>query len=530
MKKRYSSSEKSGNAVVIILIAVVAVLIIGAATYFIATREPKLSVDNPQGGTLQLTVSEMKELLDVNTFYKGITIDGIDVSGMTVEEALAMFGGGTSEVMPAINIKLSVQGQLFALDSTKIGIHTNLTEMIQEAFDYARTSEEKSSDDAYVDRYNKYLQLQETTKNFTTGYSADTELLTAEIKNILDPLQTEVKDAVLQGFDVNLITFVIDPSVVGLVLDADTAIADVQLAIETKMYDKIISVNATVTEPAIKTEDIAANLVLVSSTTTTTTSDKNRNSNINLVCETINGLVLQPGEFFNYNDVVGKRTAEKGYKEAGGIFDGALRLELGGGICQVSGTMYHSVLKANLQVDERHPHSWPSAYVPIGTDATVTWGGSNFQFTNNTEYPIAIHAVFKDKPDNTGKGEVTVQIFGRPLEPGMTIEVEGKVLSTTPPGVPEYVADPLMFVGTPNTVIREQHDAISAEAYQVFYKDGVEVARVKASASYYRPITAKFGVGAVDPITLEVYPVDPVTGVVLMPVTPVPTGVPSPTP
>ena len=184
-------------------------------------------------------------------------------------------------------------------------------------------------------------------------------------------------------------------------------------------------------------------------------------------------------------------------------------------------------MKADLQVDERHPHSWPSGYVAVGTDATVTWGGANFQFTNNTDYPVVMVAEYKPK-DNGDGGWCKIEIYGRPIPDGMTIEFVGVTHSSKAPTTTEWVADPTQKVGK-TTTERDPHNAISASAYQVFYKDGVEVKRVKASTSYYRLIPAKILVGVLDPDGVTVHSIDPLTGAVIYntpTVTPTPTGAP----
>ena len=131
----------------------------------------------------------------------------------------------------------------------------------------------------------------------------------------------------------------------------------------------------------------------------------NRNTNLALACASINGVVLLPGESFSYNNTLGERTAEAGYKAAPTYVDGLTVDTLGGGICQVSSTLHYSVLFADLQIDERHPHGYVSDYIPKGMDASVAWGGGDFRFTNNTNYPIRIEAWRAD-------GYVNVNIWG----------------------------------------------------------------------------------------------------------------------
>ncbi len=131
----------------------------------------------------------------------------------------------------------------------------------------------------------------------------------------------------------------------------------------------------------------------------------NRNTNLAIACEAINNLVLLPGETFSYNDTLGERTADKGYKEAPSYVGGLTVDTLGGGICQISSTLYYCTLFADLKIDERHNHGYVSDYIPKGMDATVTWDGADFRFTNSTDYPIRIEAWRAD-------GYVNVRIIG----------------------------------------------------------------------------------------------------------------------
>ena len=126
------------------------------------------------------------------------------------------------------------------------------------------------------------------------------------------------------------------------------------------------------------------------------TKDSNRNTNLTLACEAINGLILYPGDEFDFNTVVGKRTAEKGYKAAGAYSSGKTVQTIGGGVCQVSSTIYYCCLIADLEIINRLPHSYVSSYMPMGMDATVSWGGPEFTFKNSTNYPIRIETWVAD--------------------------------------------------------------------------------------------------------------------------------------
>lgn len=122
----------------------------------------------------------------------------------------------------------------------------------------------------------------------------------------------------------------------------------------------------------------------------------NRVNNITLACNSISGIALAPQEEFSFNNIVGKRTKERGYKKAPVIFHGEKSYGTGGGVCQVSSTLYMAVLNADLKVTERHPHSETVAYAP-GTDATVVFGEKDFKFLNNTEDTLYLYLWVQDE-------------------------------------------------------------------------------------------------------------------------------------
>ena len=153
------------------------------------------------------------------------------------------------------------------------------------------------------------------------------------------------------------------------------------------------------------------------------TNNSNRNTNLKLACAAINGMILMPGEQFDYNTALGKRTAEAGYKAAAASSGGQTVQTIGGGICQVSSTLYYCTLIADLQIDVRQAHSYTSSYMPLGMDATVSWGGPEFRFTNNTNYPIRIEA-------EVSGGYVKIKLIGTD-EKDYYVKMEYEVLSNS---------------------------------------------------------------------------------------------------
>ena len=168
-----------------------------------------------------------------------------------------------------------------------------------------------------------------------------------------------------------------------------------------------ITVDFAYVPAALTWEAIDATLFkdVLGSVSTNHTNDSNRNTNLKLACQAINGKIIRPGETFSYNETLGKRTAEKGYKAAGAYSGGKNVQTIGGGICQVSSTLYYACLKADLEIVDRTAHGFTVSYVPYGMDATVSWGTLDYKFKNNTDYPIRIEA-------SVSGGQVHVKLLG----------------------------------------------------------------------------------------------------------------------
>lgn len=149
--------------------------------------------------------------------------------------------------------------------------------------------------------------------------------------------------------------------------------------------------------------------------------DDERAENLRLAAEAINGYAIEPGATFSFNEVVGDTTAERGYKEAPVLYSSGLGSSDGGGICQVSTALYIAAVKADLEIVERHPHSVPSDYAPIGLDATIVYGSRDLRIKNNTDFPITIYAKAVGQT-------VSVNLLGKPRDDGITIDATSRVV------------------------------------------------------------------------------------------------------
>ncbi|MCH4153609.1 MAG: VanW family protein [Saccharofermentans sp.] len=517
-KRRSGRGKKALAAVACVLAALVVIFgvlhLTGNDKPIIDLFRAKINVTMADGTAVEMTANDAYAELATDTIYNGIVIDGQDVGGMTKDEALAAVAAVQPEAPVSLNISLALDGETYPLDLSSLALESNMSDIVDEAYSYARP---QSMDDLEVltESYNSFQQLKNKTVEYTTAYTVNTDGLEAIVSSVLTPLQSEASDAYISSFNTQTMAFDIVPEKKGYAIDIDSTVSAVKAKIDSRSYDGSVDVVAQITEPQTTSSDINGTFGLRAGFSTVTSANSNRNSNINKACENINGTILNPGEEFSFNDVVGERTEANGFKEATVILGGQYEEGLGGGICQVSTTLYNAVVKADLNVTERNWHAWPSSYVDTGLDATVDYGNLDFKFTNNTDYQIIVVAYWKSS-DST----VHCDIYGKRLPDGETINFESEVTSTTPAGDTQYVAAPTLAVGRTNT-LRAAHDGITAVSYKVVLdSNGNEISREQYATTTYRAYSKKVEVGTLNPDGTNAQ-FDATTGTVI---TPVPTA------
>lgn len=320
-----------------------------------------------------------------------------------------------------------------------------------------------------------------------TGQSADIEKLK---ENILQVLEEKSYDAVIEcpytehGYadlviqDIagqvhqEVVEAVLDKSKNEVVPSQDGISLDVEKAVE--IYNNTAEgadavIELTITKPQMTTEDLKANLftTTLGGYSTYGAGNANRRNNISLAVKAINDLVLLPGETFSYNETLGQRTKAKGYKEAGAYSDGSVVQEVGGGICQVSSTLFAAVLETNLEIVQRRNHSMTVSYMPMGMDATVSWGGPDLKIKNNRRYPIKFAA-------GLSGDEIKVKVIG-------ANETDTSIKVTT-----------------------EQTGALSADTYRNTYdSSGKLISKEKVCTSKYKPKSTPTPVPTQEPAVSE---------------------------
>lgn len=478
-----------------------------------------------------------------NTIISGVSIKGIDVSGLTKEDAY-------EKVLNIVNSKLSAPFELVYNDykttiiPEQFGANFDIESSINTAYERGRNSNifknnfeivsslffkvniipsfsyneeavnslivEMDSNlpgrlietSYYIDGSNlvitkgidgvkiepEVLKLK-IISNISNFYNTNENIVipvtNCEAKNIdIDTIYSEIykepKDAYYTKEP-----FTIYPHVDGI----DFAITIDEAKQLIKEEKESYTIPLKITSPTVTTNQIGTEAfpdLLATYSTTYNTGNVNRSTNIKLASAKIDGIVVMPGETFSYNSTVGKRTAAAGFKSAAIYAGGEVTTGIGGGICQVSSTLYNSVLLSNLEIVERYNHGFNPGYVPAGRDATVSWGGPDFKFKNSRNYPIKIYC------KNSG-GKLTVTIYGLKEQNEYEVEIESYITSYI-----QYKTITRQDASLPKgqtKVIESGSNGCKSVAYRILKQNGEVVSKTLLSQDTYNPHNRIVAVG-----------------------------------
>lgn len=334
-----------------------------------------------------------------------------------------------------------------------------------------------------VDEDKLFQEIYKVVKDDSQTQVITIPLITAEpneidIEEIHQEVYKEVQDAYYTKEP-----FTIYPEVEGM--DFDIENAKTILAEEKEQYE----IPLIITKPAKTTREIGTEAFpdrLATFSTNYQASNTKRTTNLILAANKINGTVLLPGEEFSYNKIVGERTVEAGFKEAATFSGGKVVDGLGGGICQISSTLYDAVIMANLDVTERRNHQFVTSYVGAGKDATVVWGSQDFKFKNTRKYPIRITATVQG-------GVATIQVWGVKEEVEYDITIETKKTATIK-YTTEYVQDASLPAGQ-QKVVQAGNNGRKVEAYKVTRLNGEVISTTLLSKDTYNAMKQIVHVG-----------------------------------
>ena len=426
------------------------------------------------------------------TILEGIYADELDLSNLTEEEAKEKVYEYVAALGESEVTFLAVDDQEVVVTMADLGLNWVNPEMIEEAASHARGGN-------FVSRYKAQKDLQENNVVYNIKLSIDEEELRTVIAEQCSKFDVEEIDYSLER---NNGEFVIIEGQSGYSVDVDasTEKAYQYLVEEWERADCQIAMDIVETKPKGSVEELSfVKDVIGSYSTSFATSGTERSANVRNGCRLINGTVVYPGEEFSTYELVSPYTYANGYYPAGSYVSGKVVDSLGGGICQVSTTLYNAVLLAELEVTERHNHSMIVTYVSPSADAAVAESsGKDFRFKNNTDYPIYIEGI------TTTDKQIIFNIYGvEERSSNRKVTYESVVLSTDVPTNEVIYADPTQPVGY--VKVQSAHIGYKAQLWKVVTVDGVEVSRTQVNSSNYAksPRSATVGTATSNPQVLE---------------------------
>ena len=392
---------------------------------------------------------------------KHISIDEVDITGMKMAEAKSAI----ERVYPW-KMKLHIDDN----DSLELSniLDKKLDKLLSEIY----------SD---IDKANTHYDI-----SFDDG---DIEEMVNEAKKKWD---IPPQNGSISGFNKDTKSFTYTHESDGFLIDENRLKGDLKSFTDRKDFQADILVVRNEAKPSVTEASAKEKYKVIGTFTTKTTDNKDRNTNISLASEALDGLIIKPGEEFSFNNTTGNRTEEKGYRPAGAYVNGVLSEEPGGGVCQVSSTLYNAVIFAGLTTTERHAHSYEPTYVTPGEDAMVSYdgyAGPDMKFVNTCDTAIAIRAVL------TGQ-TLTCSIIGIPiLEDGVSIEMESKKIADLDPPAPEYIEDKSLKKGKEVVISEAKKGSRWATTY-IVKKNGSIIKEEPFHNSTYRGKPAKIKVNS----------------------------------
>lgn len=442
---------------------------------------------------------------------EGVSVLGIDVGGQTRSSAQALIEKTADALLAGAAITLDLDGTSYEIKGVDLGLSYDIDAVLDAAVQYTEPEEESHlvvdvTNTAPASRPGAFDQI----------FTWDTDALRRAVEGIATQFDIAPVDAIGEPVlhEDHTVTFTQQEGRNGRAVDVDATLAKIVETFQRGIYTAQLDGVWNTVEPAITAAMLSEQIALRGSYTTRyatigktseeTPTIENRVFNIQKAADMINGCMIADGESWSFNDFVGERSLEKGWKEANGIANGKeYVLQAGGGICQVSTTLYNALLQADVTVTNRRAHSIPSDYVEHGLDATVDYAMDlDLEFVNDTGAPLYLFAYYEGV-EGRHREDITFLVYGKPLENGVTYKTRSETVDTIPRNNVHYTDDYTIPRGY-KVVTIEARPGYVAEVYldkyvgdglvssEYLYTDRYEgndeyALRGAASPKYYEP-------------------------------------------
>ncbi len=420
-------------------------------------------------------------LLSSEKFYDNISIDNVSVAGLTKEQALELFSELQSST-PA-PIQVTADGKVWEITAADIDAKYSVAQTIETAYNAGRKGN-------ILQNLGNIVALRSMPQDFPFSVLYNEDKLKQAAYRIADEASVAPVNAVLEFHPDSETIFAIQDETNGKAIEAAALIEQMKQTLGKRIETKIAA-EFKAQPPEVTAALLKQQTQLVGECTTVLTEDTVRNQNIKLAAIAVNGTVILPDAEFSFNALTGERTEEKGYNIAPAITGGKLVGEVGGGVCQVSSTVYDAALLAGLEVVERHPHSWPMYYVKAGMDAMVDYGSKkDMRLKNTMTVPLYLVVRVDD-----AKRTLTARLYGMPLQEAVTVEQRGYEIVA--PESAEEIRNSAKPIGW-SRVLQEERKGCRVSIYRVFTNGG-DTRQELLYNDYYPPVQGKVEIGTKSP-------------------------------
>ena len=473
-KKKKSSEEKLITYGLIFVLLLVIVTVIIVARSCSRQQQPEVVVLDPSSDVMA----------------ENVTINGISVSGMTIDEARSVIQPSVDQDMDKISIQLVGDSFSEEITGEQMEASSNLEEILSSALSGGRN------------------------QSYMTSINIDYQALSARVRDINSSLAHGATDAsfTLEEDENGKPKLIFTEGVAGMGLDTDATLKLIQEVFESGSFSATLNPVLTTVQPSVTVEDLKAQVTEIGRYSTTFCTRlpskepeedriiiENRSYNIEKCADIINGEIVNPGKTWSFNRTVGDRTEKNGWKEAKGIYGGeTYNMQFGGGVCQVSTTLYVALMRAGTPYSAvtRRQHSIPSTYVPKGLDATVDSDHIDFKFKNTTEYPIYIFAYTTPTKNRSRYRDINVVIYGKALPENTKYDLRSVIVEEIQPGDPIITYNKKKYVDYSETTV-EGRTGYVADVYLDTIVNGKTVSSEKIYTDRYEAITQKITVGTI---------------------------------
>lgn len=487
-KKRRQRGVRPGIIIVAALIAVL--LIVGGVYLYVSEQaraaEERAAIALAEEEALRRQQEEDQAKYDAimhsGKYLPGVTVEGVSIGGMTRAEAASALQSLIDERTPKGSLTLSYDGKTYQFDLSTLVATSNLDVVLNDAGKLAQSNDMQTA-------LSQAEDVEKNGKNYTLTTQYDFNTVTEYVKGLAAELNQSVKNASIGTVDTVNHTVTMSDAVPGVTVKETELVSAMTNAILTNNHAPI-AIPAETVEPEVKGEHLQ--MIEITAETSFKGSTSNRIFNIKKGADLINGKVLAPDEVFSTNDTLGVRTYSNGWKEANAYVSGTTDLQAGGGVCQLSSTLYNAVVKADLEVVYRRNHSMPVSYISKGLDATINSVGNiiDFKFKNNTGSDLVIFAWTSGK---TVYFKICRCAFNTTEYDEIRLSAE-KVSTVYPDGEMVVTLDPTLAPGTEVIDVPTSNGSVY-QSYKHYYKNGQKVRTEKLAQSTYRAFAGSKRVG-----------------------------------